>query len=191
MGEAKVPRIVLGVTGSIAAFRAADLASAMVQEGWEVHAILTADGARFLPALTLAALTHRPVHTSLWEEGEGGRMSHLDLAGTADVVVVAPASADFLARAAHGMAGDVLGAVLLATRAPCLLAPAMNTQMWQHPATRANVEMLQSHGSRLIGPAAGRLACGAEGPGRMAPVKEILETIRKTIQKTKSGRNTK
>jgi phosphopantothenoylcysteine decarboxylase/phosphopantothenate--cysteine ligase len=118
-------------------------------------------------------------------------MSHLDLAGTADVVVVAPASADFLARAAHGMAGDVLGAVLLATRAPCLFAPAMNTQMWQHPATRANVEMLQSHGSRLIGPAAGRLACGAEGPGRMAPVKEILETIRKTIQKTKSGRNTK
>jgi phosphopantothenoylcysteine synthetase/decarboxylase len=191
MAEAKVPRIVLGVTGSIAAFRAADLASAMVQEGWEVHAILTADGARFLPALTLAALTHRPVHTSLWEEGEGGRMSHLDLAGTADVVVVAPASADFLARAAHGMAGDVLGAVLLATRAPCLLAPAMNTQMWQHPATRANVEMLQSHGSRLIGPAEGRLACGAEGPGRMAPVKEILETIRKTIQKTKSGRNTK
>ena len=191
MGEVKVPRIVLGVTGSIAAFRAADLASAMVQEGWEVHAILTADGARFLPALTLAALTHRPVHTSLWEEGEGGRMSHLDLAGTADVVVVAPASADFLARAAHGMAGDVLGAVLLATRAPCLLAPAMNTQMWQHPATRANVEMLQSHGSRLIGPAEGRLACGAEGPGRMAPVKEILETIRKTIQKTKSGRNTK
>ena len=191
MAEAKVPRIVLGVTGSIAAFRAADLASAMVQEGWEVHAILTADGARFLPALTLAALTHRPVHTSLWEEGEGGRMSHLDLAGTADVVVVAPASADFLARAAHGMAGDVLGAVLLATRAPCLLAPAMNTQMWQHPATRANVEMLQSHGSRLIGPAEGRLACGAEGPGRMAPVKEILETIRKTIQKNKSGRNTK
>ena len=182
MGEVKVPRIVLGVTGSIAAFRAADLASAMVQEGWEVHAILTADGARFLPALTLAALTHRPVHTSLWEEGEGGRMSHLDLAGTADVVVVAPASADFLARAAHGMAGDVLGAVLLATRAPCLFAPAMNTQMWQHPATRANVEMLQSHGSRLIGPAAGRLACGAEGPGRMAPVEEILRSVREIVQ---------
>ncbi|NBQ55561.1 MAG: phosphopantothenoylcysteine decarboxylase [Verrucomicrobia bacterium] len=191
MADLKAPRIVLGVTGSIAAYRAADLASAMVQEGWEVHAILTADGARFLPALTLAALTHRPVHTSLWEEGEGGRMTHLDLAGSADVVLVAPASADCLARAAHGMAGDVLGAVFLATRAPLFFVPAMNTHMWQHAATQQNVKILESRGACLIGPAEGRLACGAEGPGRMAPLKEILETIQKAIRKTKSGRNPK
>lgn len=108
MAETKRPCVVLGVTGSIAAFRAADLASAMVQKGWDVHAVLTADGERFLPALTLAALTHRSVHTSLWEEGKEGRMGHLDLAREADVVVVAPASADCIAKTAHGLAGDVL-----------------------------------------------------------------------------------
>jgi len=178
-----MPRVVLGVTGSIAAFRAADLASAMVKEGWEVHAVLTADGARFLPALTLAALTHRPVHTSLWEEGEGGRMSHLDLAQAVDVVVVAPASADFLARIAHGMAGDVLGAVLLATRAPVVIAPAMNTNMWSHPATQANVKILSSRGVIWAGPAEGRLACGAEGPGRLAPTDEILKQTKAALKK--------
>ena len=183
MAEKKVPRVVLGVTGSIAAFRAADLASAMGKEGWEVHAVLTADGARFLPALTLAALTHRPVHTSLWEEGEGGRMSHLDLAQTADVVLVAPASADFLARAAHGMAGDVLGAVLLATRAPVVVAPAMNTAMWNHPATRENVKTLTARGVIWAGPAEGRLACGAEGPGRLAPTEEILKQTRAALKR--------
>ena len=183
MAEKKVHRVVLGVTGSIAAFRAADLASAMAKEGWEVHAILTPDGARFLPALTLAALTHRPVHTSLWEEGEGGRMSHLDLAQTADAVVVAPASADFLARAAHGVAGDVLGAVLLATRAPLVFAPAMNTNMWTHPATQENVKKLTSRGVTWAGPAEGRLACGAEGPGRLAPTDEILQQVKGILGK--------
>ena len=185
MAEKGAPRIVLGVTGSIAAFRAADLASAMVKEGWEVHAILTADGARFLPALTLAALTHRPVHTSLWEEGEGGRMSHLDLAQTASAVVVAPASADFLARSAHGLAGDVLGAVLLATRAPLVFAPAMNTHMWTHPATKENVKILSSRGVIWAGPAEGRLACGAEGPGRLAPTEAILQQVCKAMRKEK------
>ncbi|MEY2851545.1 MAG: hypothetical protein RL549_244 [Verrucomicrobiota bacterium] len=185
MAEKGAPRIVLGVTGSIAAFRAADLASAMVKEGWEVHAVLTADGARFLPALTLAALTHRPVHTSLWEEGEGGRMSHLDLAQTASVVVVAPASADFLARTSHGFAGDVLGAVLLATRAPLVFAPAMNTHMWTHPATQQNVKTLSGRGVNWAGPAEGRLACGAEGPGRLAPTGEILDQVKKVLRKGK------
>jgi len=183
MAEKRIPRVVLGVTGSIAAFRAADLASAMVKEGWEVHAVLTSDGARFLPALTLAALTHRPVHTSLWEEGEGGRMSHLDLAQAADVVVVAPASADFLARMAHGMAGDVLGAVLLATRAPVVIAPAMNTNMWTHVATQGNVKILSSRGVIWAGPAEGRLACGAEGPGRLAPTEEILKQTKVALKK--------
>jgi phosphopantothenoylcysteine synthetase/decarboxylase len=185
MAEKKTPRVVLGVTGSIAAFRAADLASAMVKQDWEVHAVLTADGARFLPALTLAALTHRPVHTSLWEEGEGGRMSHLDLAQAADVIVVAPASADFLARMAHGMAGDVLGAVLLATRAPVVIAPAMNTNMWTHPATRENVKLLNSRGVIWAGPAEGRLACGAEGPGRLAPTEEILKQVKAALKRRK------
>lgn len=117
-------------------------------------------------------------------------MSHLDLAGSADAVVVAPASADFLARAAHGMAGDVLGAVLLATRAPLFFVPAMNSLMWQHAATQENVKTLKLRGASLIGPAEGRLACGAEGPGRMAPVEEILKTVRQAM-KTQTSRRTK
>lgn len=183
MAETKRPCVVLGVTGSIAAFRAADLASAMVQKGWDVHAVLTADGERFLPALTLAALTHRSVHTSLWEEGKEGRMGHLDLAREADVVVVAPASADCIAKTAHGLAGDVLGAVLLVTEAPVIMVPAMNTNMWKHTATQSNVKLLGQRGVGWVGPAEGRLACGVEGPGRMAPVVEIVEAIDKVVRK--------
>ena len=112
-------------------------------------------------------------------------MSHLDLAQTADVVVVAPASADFLARAAHGFAGDVLGAVLLASRAPLVIAPAMNTNMWTHPATRENVKILSSRGAIWAGPAEGRLACGAEGPGRLAPTEEILKQVKTALKKGK------
>ncbi|MCX6935175.1 MAG: phosphopantothenoylcysteine decarboxylase [Verrucomicrobia bacterium] len=188
MAEKPSHIVILGVTGSIAAFRAADLASAMVKEGWEVHAIMTANGARFLTPLTLAALTHQPVHTSLWEERDGGGMTHLDLAEKAGAIVVAPASADFLAQAAHGLAGDVLGAVLLATQAPVLFAPAMNTHMWQHPATQANVKILQTRGNHLVGPSEGRLACGAEGPGRMAPVAEIMEQVKKLLKENAWGR---
>jgi phosphopantothenoylcysteine synthetase/decarboxylase len=190
MAEKRAPCVVLGVTGSIAAFRAADLASGMVQKGWEVHSILTGDGARFITPLTLAALTHRPVHTSLWEEGDGGRMSHLDLARLADAVVVAPATADCLARVAHGLAGDVLGAVLLASQAPLIIVPAMNTQMWKHPATQANVKLLTQRGVHWVGPAEGRLACGEEGPGRMAPVTEILAEVGKVLAKTKGRKTT-
>jgi len=113
-------------------------------------------------------------------------MSHLDLAQAADVVVVAPASADFLARMAHGMAGDVLGAVLLATRAPVVIAPAMNTNMWTHPATRENVKILSSRGVIWAGPAEGRLACGAEGPGRLAPTEAILDQVKKALRKERS-----
>ncbi len=112
-------------------------------------------------------------------------MSHLDLAQTADVVVVAPASADFLARTAHGLAGDVLGAVVLATRAPLVIAPAMNTNMWTHPATRENVKILSSRGVKWAGPAEGRLACGAEGPGRLAPTEEILKQTKVALKKGK------
>jgi phosphopantothenoylcysteine decarboxylase/phosphopantothenate--cysteine ligase len=162
----------------------------MVQKGWEVHAILTGDGARFITPLTLAALTHRPVHTSLWEEGKGGRMSHLDLARLADAVVVAPATADCLARVAHGLAGDVLGAVLLASQAPLIIVPAMNTQMWKHPATQSNVKLLTQRGVYWVGPAEGRLACGEEGPGRMAPVTEILAEVGKVLAKTKGRKTT-
>ena len=164
MAEKSRPCVVLGVTGSIAAFRSADLASAMVQKGWDVHAVLTADGERFLPALTLAALTHRSVHTSMWEEGKEGRMGHLDLAREADVVVVAPASADCIAKTAHGLAGDVLGAVLLATDAPVIMVPAMNTNMWKHAATQANVKLLGQRGGSVGWASGGSVGLWSRGP---------------------------
>ena len=110
-------------------------------------------------------------------------MGHLDLAREADVVVVAPASADCIAKTAHGLAGDVLGAVLLATDAPVIMVPAMNTNMWKHVATQANVKLLGQRGVGWVGPAEGRLACGAEGPGRMAPVVEIVEALEKIVGK--------
>ena len=110
-------------------------------------------------------------------------MGHLDLARESDVVVVAPASADCIAKTAHGLAGDVLGAVLLATESPVVMVPAMNTNMWKHPATQANVKLLGQRGVGWVGPAEGRLACGAEGPGRMAPVVEIVQAIEKIIRK--------
>ena len=110
-------------------------------------------------------------------------MGHLDLAREADVVVVAPASADCIAKTAHGLAGDVLGAVLLATEAPVIMVPAMNTNMWKHAATQSNVKLLGQRGVGWVGPAEGRLACGVEGPGRMAPVVEIVEAIDKVVRK--------
>jgi phosphopantothenoylcysteine decarboxylase/phosphopantothenate--cysteine ligase len=110
-------------------------------------------------------------------------MGHLDLARVADVVLVAPASADCIAKAAHGLAGDVLGALLLATEAPVVMVPAMNTNMWKHVATQANVKLLGQRGVQWVGPSEGRLACGAEGPGRMAPVVEIIQMVEKIIKK--------
>ena len=167
--------IVLGVTGSIAAYKAAEIASLLRKSGHDVHAVMTRAAADFITPLTLATLTRNSVLSDLSEEKEGAwKPGHIELADRADLLLIAPASADTMARLAHGLADDALGAVALATRAPLLIAPAMNGKMWEHPATRANAETLKSRGARFVAPAEGMLACGYEGTGRLAEVAEIV-----------------
>lgn len=170
-------RVVLGVTGSIAATKAAELASLLAKAGVAVDVVMTAEAQRFVGPLTFAALTHRPVTTDLWDEGNGGRPTHIELADAADLVVVAPATAHLLAQHAHGLASDALTSVLLATRAPVLMAPAMNGKMWTHPATEANVALLRKRGVEFIGPDKGLLACGYEGIGRLWQVEKIAQRV--------------
>jgi phosphopantothenoylcysteine decarboxylase len=170
-------RIVLGVTGSIAAYRAADLASLLTKEGHELDVVLTDEALRFITALTFEALTRREVYTRENDGMRDGQPAHISLADRADLVLVAPATAHLIAQVAHGLAPDLLTSLLLATPAPVVIAPAMNGQMWHHPATQANVELLRKRGVDFIGPEAGLLACGYEGLGRLWPVAEIAREI--------------
>jgi phosphopantothenoylcysteine synthetase/decarboxylase len=172
----KKKRVVLGVTGSIAAYRAADIASTLTKAGVDVDVVMTAEACHFITPLTFAALTHRQVTTNLWDEGHVGRASHIELADAADLVLVAPATAHLMAQYRMGLAPDALTAILLATPAPVQLAPAMNGKMWQHPATQENLKVLQSRGVGIIGPDAGMLACGYQGVGRMWPQEKVAET---------------
>jgi phosphopantothenoylcysteine synthetase/decarboxylase len=170
-------RIVLGVTGSIAAYRAADLASLLTKDGHEIDVVLTEEAQRFITPLTFEALTRRAVYTRDNDGMRDGQPAHISLADRADLVVVAPATAHLLAQLAHGLAPDLLTSLLLATPVPVLLAPAMNGKMWNHPATQDNVILLRKRGVEFIGPEAGMLACGYEGIGRLWPVAEIAREI--------------
>lgn len=167
----------LGVSGSIAAYKSADLVSRLAKSGHEVHVVMTRDAAEFITPLTLQVLSRQPVTTSLYDEKESWHPGHIELADKADLLVVAPATANVVAKFANGIADDALGAIHLATRAPVLMAPAMNGKMWEHPATQANVETLKNRGVNFIGPEDGLLACGYEGVGRLWPVEEIQEKI--------------
>src|SRR5450755_3984467 len=166
--------IVVGVTGSIAAYKAADLVSKLVKRGHEVHVVMTAAAAQFITPLTLQTLARHPVLSSVFDETENWRPGHIELADRAELLLVAPATANSIASLAHGLANDALTEIALATLAPLLIAPAMNGKMWQHPATRANVELLQTRGAHFIGPEEGLLACGYEGQGRLWNVDAIL-----------------
>ena len=168
-------RILLGVTGSIAAYKAADLASGLVKRGHDVTVVMTEDAQEFITPLTLQVLSKNPVVTGLYDEKESWRPGHIGLADEADILLVAPATANAVAKFANGIADDVLSAIHLATPAPVLLAPAMNGKMWQHPATRENVERLSARGVEFVGPEEGMLACGYEGIGRLWPVEGIVE----------------
>ncbi len=169
------PNVLLGITGSIAACKAADLASQLTRHGCNVTAVMTLDAQEFITPLTLQVLTRNPVVTGLYDEKQSWRPGHIQLADGADLVLIAPATANILAKLAHGLADDVLSAICLATRAPILHAPAMNGKMWEHPATCRNVATLTEWGHSFIGPEAGMLACGYEGPGRLWPVEGIVE----------------
>ena len=167
--------ILLGITGSIAAYKAADLASGLTKRGHDVHCVMTADATVFITPLTLQVLSKNPVTSGLYDEKESWHPGHIQLADDADLVLIAPATANVLAKFAHGLSDDTLSAIALATRANFLYAPAMNGKMWLHPATQENVERLKSWDHAFIGPEEGMLACGYEGVGRLWPVEGIIE----------------
>jgi len=171
-------RILVAVTGGIAAYKAPELVRQLQRDGHEVRCALTGSAARFVAPLSLQALTGTPVRQDLFDPSEEGEIDHIRLADWADLVVVAPATAHVLGRMAHGLADDLVSTVLLATRAPILAAPAMNVNMWNHAATQANVEQLRERGIHFVGPGEGELACGWEGQGRMAEPEEIVALAR-------------
>ncbi len=165
--------VVLGVTGSIAAYKSAELASLLVKQGHEVFVVMTHDATEFITPLTLQTLSKNPVTTSFYDEKENWRPGHIALADRANLLLIAPATANVVAELAYGLAGHPLTAIALATRAPILIAPAMNGKMWEHPATQQNVATLKSRGVEFIGPEEGMLACGYEGVGRLWKVDDI------------------
>ena len=171
-------RILLGVTGGIAAYKAAVLARGLIAAGATVRVVMSAGARAFVQPLTFQALTGHPVHTDLLDEAAEAAMGHIELARWADLVLIAPASANTLARLAHGLAEDLLGTLCLATDAPLVVAPAMNRLMWAHPATRANCATLAGRGVRFIGPASGDQACGEVGAGRFEEPERIVEALR-------------
>ncbi len=166
--------IVLGVTGGIAAYKAVEVARQFILLGFDVKVVMTEHATRLVGPATFRAVTGNPVAVSMFADAHSP-MQHIALAREADVVVVAPATANVLAKVAHGLADDLLSTTLLATRAPLLVAPAMNLEMWRHPATRANLDTLRSRGVHIVGPESGSLACGEEGEGRMSEPARIVE----------------
>src|ERR1700722_11707060 len=175
-------RILLGVTGGIAAYKSPDLVRRLRERGAEVQVVMTAGAREFITPLSLQAVSGRPVRTDLWDSNAEAAMGHIELARWAQLVLIAPASADFLARLAIGQADDLLSTLCLATEAPIAVAPAMNRVMWAHPATRANVATLQNRGVAIIGPAEGKQACGEVGNGRMEAPLEILNRAMMLIE---------
>ena len=167
----------LGVTGSIAAYKAAELASQLAKEGCEVHVVMTADALQFITPLAFKTLSRHPVITDLYDEEEGWKPTHIKLADEADLLLVAPATANTIAKLALGLANDALSCIALALdpKAKVLVAPAMNGKMWLHPATQLNVAALKSRGVEFIGPEQGLLSCGYEGLGRLWPVDQVAK----------------
>ena len=182
MNEFQGKRIVLGVTGGVAAYKAAELARLLVKAGAEVDVVLTAAGAQFVGAATFQALTGRRVWQALWDERMDNGMAHIGLTRGAAALLVAPATADFLAKLAHGFADDLLSTLCLARDCPLLAAPAMNRQMWENPATQRNVAQLAADGVGILGPAHGEQACGEVGDGRMLEAGELFDDLYASLQ---------
>ena len=175
--ELQGKRIVLGVTGGIAAYKAAELLRLLSKQGAEVQVAMSEGATHFVTPTTFQALSGKPVFTDQWDARMPNAMAHIDLSRQADLILVAPASADFLARTVHGLADDLLATMVLARDCPMLVAPAMNRQMWENPATQRNVAQLAADGVHILGPACGEQACGEVGAGRMLEPEEILEEV--------------
>ena len=167
--------IILGISGSIAAYKAAGIASQLVKNGHDVHCVMTQSATEFITTLTLQVISKNPVLVSLEDEKQAWKPGHIDLADRADLFLIAPATANTLGNFANGLAPDPLSSIYLATRAPVLIAPAMNGKMWQHPAAQRNVKQLEKDGCQFIGPEdEGMLACGYSGPGRLMEENQII-----------------
>jgi phosphopantothenoylcysteine synthetase/decarboxylase len=177
-------KIILGVTGSIAAHKAADLASLLTKAKFNVRVVMTGDAQKFITPLPFKTLTRNPVVTDIYDEDEGWKPTHIDLADTADLLLIAPATANVIAKLAHGLADDALSCIALALnpKAKILIAPAMNGKMWLHAATQANVATLKKRGVEFIGPDEGMLSCGYEGVGRLWPVEKIAARVVKILR---------
>ena len=182
--------IVLGVTGSIAAYKAAELTSQLTKQSCEVQVVMTADAQHFISAVTFKTLSRHPVVTDLYDEVEGWQPTHIKLADEADLLLIAPATANTIAKLALGLADDALSCVALALnpQARILVAPAMNGKMWLHPATQKNVAALKSRGVEFIGPEAGLLSCGYEGLGRLWPVEQVAARALELLRQRKPGK---
>ncbi|HYG36554.1 MAG TPA: flavoprotein [Clostridia bacterium] len=178
--------IILGVTGSIAAYKAAELTSQLTKQGCDVHVVMTADAVRFITPLPFKTLSRHPVITDLYDEEEGWKPTHIKLADEADMMLIAPATANTIAKLAHGLANDALSCIALALnpQAKTLIAPAMNGKMWLHPATQQNVATLKTRGVEFIGPEAGLLSCGYEGIGRLWPVEKVVDRVLEMLRST-------
>jgi phosphopantothenoylcysteine decarboxylase len=169
--------IILGVTGSIAAYKAADIVSQLVKWGAEVHVIMTESATKFITPLAMQTMSRNPVHVDMWADISEWEPGHISLADRADLLLVAPLTAQTMANFANGNAPDLLSCTYLATLAPVILAPAMNGKMYDHPATQRNLEILLERGHQLIDPETGMLACGYEGKGKLAQVQTICEKV--------------
>jgi phosphopantothenoylcysteine synthetase/decarboxylase len=173
----KAKTIVLGVTGSIAAYKAVDLTSLLTKQGCDIHVVMTADALKFVTPLPFKTLSRHPVVTDLYDEEEGWKPTHITLADAADLLLIAPATANVIAKLSHGIADDALTCIALALNpnGRLLIAPAMNGKMWQHPATQENVAKLKLRGAQFTGPDSGMLSCGYEGVGRLEVVEQIAK----------------
>ncbi len=179
--------IILGVSGSIAAYKAADLTSKLVKRGHAVFVVMTQSATQFVGPMTFQTLSKNPVTSGVFDERESWRPTHIDLADRADLFLIAPATANVIAKLAVGIADDALTSIALATRAPFLIAPAMNGKMWLHDATQQNVRTLQLRGAEFIGPEEGMLACGYEGVGRLWNVDEIAAKADEILLRGREG----
>jgi phosphopantothenoylcysteine decarboxylase/phosphopantothenate--cysteine ligase len=174
-------RVLLGISGGIAAYKACELVRLLVRAGHEVRVVATPNGLRFVQSLALQTLSGHPVRCDLFSATEESEISHIELADWAQVVLLAPATASLIARLAQGLADDLVTTLCLATRAPLVVAPAMNVNMFQHAATQANLDVLAKRGAHLVGPAEGELACGWEGMGRLAPLEELVAAVERRL----------
>lgn len=182
----KAKTVILGVTGGIAAYKACELTRRLVEKGAEVHVILTKSAQQFVTPLTFQALSGHPVHTDLFSITQEMEIGHIHLADKADLVFVAPATADIIAKVSHGLCDDLLTTVICATQAPVLFAPAMNVHMWENSITQENVERLKKHSYLFVPPDSGFLACGYTGKGRLPDAEILAAEAEKALKKKRS-----